>query len=38
LHVNRAIASHLNSEVLNYEEFAKSAGMMPPGARMPFGG
>jgi hypothetical protein len=38
LHVNRGIASNLNSEVLNYEEFPKSAGMKPPGASMPFGG
>ena len=42
LHVNRGIASNLrenqNSEVLNYEEFTKSADLRPPGARLPFGG
>jgi hypothetical protein len=40
--VNRGIAPNLrenqNSEVLNYEEFPKSAGLRPPGASMPFGG
>jgi len=36
--------NHKDSEVLHYEEFPdyeefpKSAGMKPPGARMPFGG
>lgn len=44
LHGNRGVASNLNSEVLNheefsdYEEFPESAGMEPPGASMPFGG
>ena len=39
LHVNRGIASNLkekqHSEVLNYEEFAKSAGLRPPGDSLP---